>query len=218
MKEKKVTLKSLQGEIESLKGKNKRISSWTIFYSTFTLLATIIIAISTYLNYKSSVGMLGQMENQTSQIDETIGLESDYFRKINRPYIYVEKIGVILVPNNNDTFVKIEYILKNVGTLPAKGVHIGTFFKRDFVTSVDSSNGFVSSSSIFPGQSIHNVFRQALMPIDEYISYPYFLIYILYSDIGGSKYSFQQTYNIIYEKVNGTISLHHPTTKWTEFE
>lgn len=216
LKPKRSTLKKLKAEIDEIK--NQKISKGSIVYFGITLLATATIAISTYLNYVTTKGMLSQMEEQTLQTDTAIKIQSDYYQKTNRPFVYVESLSYSSDILNKDSNVIISFNLKNVGALPAKDVRSGSWLRetKEMISKVDTTY-FVYNSSIFPDQGVKSNSSIGPIPLELFKKSPYILVYIGYSDFGEKHYYFQQLYVVEINETDQRLELADPKIIWTDF-
>lgn len=214
----RLTLKSLNNRIDELLSMNKKHSIKTRVYFLLTLLATILIAISTTMSYCNSTKMLRQVTQQNEKINESIVIEQDHYEKSDRPLIYIDAISAVIKVIGNDSVIVVKYKERNVGSGPAKNISSGSFMKIDdvMINSVDTTF-FVRKSSLFPGQSAVISNKNKPFPIEIFKDSPYLLIYILYSDITGKPYYFQQLYDIIPEIIDGKPGYRCTSVKWTDF-
>ncbi|MBC8402378.1 MAG: hypothetical protein H8E14_12890 [Candidatus Marinimicrobia bacterium] len=214
----RLTLKFLKKQIDELSLKNKKRSIMTRVYFLLTLLATIIIAISTAMSYYNSTKILKQIIQQNEEFSESILIERDHYEKSDRPLIYIDAISANIKVIGKDSVVVVKYNKKNVGSVPAKNLSSGSFMKNDdvMIKSVDTTY-FVRKTSLFPGQFTIASNKNRFFPIKMFRESPYLLIYILYSDIKGQPYYFQQLYDIKPEIINGKPGFNCTSVKWTDF-
>ena len=186
-KRERLTIKKLKSEIDEIK--NRKSNTWSL-YSSLILLATLVISGSTLCNFFISKNMLEQMNRQTLQTDKSIKIQSDYYQKTIRPYVYVDSLG-FNVPKKGKIF-KIKYHLKNSGSLPALNVNPKLIMSKQ--DSVFEIKEFISgtSPSIFPNKAKIVEHQQGFMPLEVIKEKPFVHILIVYSDFGGNLYYFKE--------------------------
>jgi len=201
LKQKRLTLKQLKSEITKLESKIDEIKTkkqkppvrYTLYFA-LTLIATGVIAWSTYNNWHTTEKMLNQMKLQTSQTDTTITIQSDYYQKTTRPFLYMSDFDLEPKDSKFDT-VNIHYKLKNAGTLPAKNVSAAmvtlsselpdTVFERIFWPPK-------LRGAIFPNQEVEFTANVSPVHIDFLKKENYLHLIVKYFDVGDNSYYFRQ--------------------------
>ena len=159
-----------------------------IAYSTLTLAVfafiTAVFAISTYLS------------------------QSNYYKKITRPFIFVENISVVPV-NIDSTLWRIRYTMKNVGNMPAKNFRSGSLlWKNDkeipnvcfdesiYTMFFPTENKYVDYG---PPRSLKNI-QQALTDSS------YFHIFIKYTGIDDKPFKYKSV-SLCYSSIFKFVSI-----------
>lgn len=209
-----------------------------------TTIATAVIAWATFWNWKTVENTLVQIGKQVEEMQETnklyqetlrlqdstiavqremlvqqehaLNLQSDYYQKTVRPFVYFENIALDDFKKTiQDTTVSIKYYLKNVGALPAKEVQSITLWdsaiNEKFKTWAYEKFAFLPGSSIFPNQVVETLADRTTMHSTFLLSAiekrPYLHTYLVYEDTGGKLYFYKAIGKI-------QTSIEHGQLKW----
>lgn len=158
-----------------------------VAHNAVTSLATVVIALCTGLYWFTTEKMLDQMSKQNA-------IQSDYYKKTVRPFVYSFSLQLQSDDGENAT---IQYSLLNVGGLPAKDVmsvlYIDDKVERDFSFLRSDSNGV--EASLFPNQE-NTVFVRNRVSFDELRKNPYAYTHIRYKDFGEQEYYYKSIHLI----------------------
>lgn len=123
-------------------------------------------------------------------------LQSDYYKKTVRPFVYPEAILLTDFSQTDSTY-SIVYPVKNVGALPAKEVRhhmdLGDNKNMNYKVNFDPE-GVVTA--LFPDQVTYGRFRVGRISISQLQRFPYAYVFVEFKDAADRKYHFRGIYYI----------------------
>lgn len=180
----RLTLKILKEEIDNInqridppKKDNKKL--FKIGYYLLYLIATCVIAISTFYYWKLS--------------DKMITLQSDYYQKTIRPFVHLDSILLFPKIHNDSLFISVLYQITNSGSQPALSVQKKLYFsnKKDDEFNVPFEKQGVKNA-LYPYKIMETPKLRRKYSFDYLTKNKYIHIHIVYKDMSGREYFYKE--------------------------
>ncbi len=217
-KPKRITIRQVKSDLDELRDKILTRKDW----SRISVIATVVIAISTIVYVVTTTAILSQMRKDNK-------LQRDYYQKTVRPFIYAHTFTFENVdqPINKKSKVKIQYSLKNAGVLPAKDIHHTALYQTEVNEKFKSQDVSMLPwrkdeteicSALYPDQEIYG-FRSKYrkeITLEDLMKYKWVHVFVQYEDPGGIEYFYKWVVELRITIEGERLHL-NPINKWVDF-
>ena len=193
--------------------KHKADIKWDKLATIANAIATIVIAAATVFYVLETKDMLGKMKDANEKVQGANDQNVKQFYATERPWVHVQKWWY--TPNNGD--FQLNYIIENVGRLPAKEVQTSAIADsdehREYLPFPDRDNEV--KAALYPGETAP-ITSSVVHSVGWLSRFKFVSFFIRYKDMAGNPHKYVSLYLLSITETEGTVI--NGTEIWTDFD